>query len=217
MYRRLWITVNQTNRWVESVFRGSVWGPATFNKVTAGSQWNLDKNRLCQNVRNVPKMSGCSKNVGKERKVKTPVGKKCPLKTVALLVDEKEKAIESSRGRAQSWWRPSPVWEARVECRWHGKVAWTSNEDTTPKKWKTSTNIKNKQQHKNLLGVLPSKYHLWEFLAWLYMIICDYWWLFVIIKIIIYDYDDYFIIILWLFVVVSNLCLFYYNILVPYV
>ena len=47
-------------------------------------------------------MSGCSKNVGKERKVKTPVGKKCPLKTVALLVDEKEKAIESSRGRAQS-------------------------------------------------------------------------------------------------------------------
>ena len=47
-------------------------------------------------------MSGCSKNVGKERKVKTPVGKKCPLKTVALLVDEKEKAIESSQGRLRA-------------------------------------------------------------------------------------------------------------------
>ena len=35
-----------------------------------------------------------------------PVAKKCPLKTVALVVDEKEKAIESSQGRAQSWWRP---------------------------------------------------------------------------------------------------------------
>ena len=51
-------------------------------------------------------MSGCSKNVGKERKIKTPVGKKCPLKTVALAVDDKEKAIKSSWGRAQSWWRP---------------------------------------------------------------------------------------------------------------
>ena len=54
-------------------------------------------------------MLGCSKNVGKELKVKTSVGKRCPLKTVALAVDEKEKAIQSSRGRAQSWWRPSPV------------------------------------------------------------------------------------------------------------
>ena len=142
------------------------------------------------------------------------MGKKCPLKTIALAVDEKEKAIESSRGRAQSWWRPLRVWKAMVECRWHGKVAWKSNDDTTPTNWKTSANIKNKQQHKKLLGVLPSKYHCWEFSAWLYMIICDYWWLFVIIKIIIYDYYDYFIIILWLFVVVSNLCLFYYNILV---
>ena len=34
------------------------------------------------------------------------MGKKCPLKTVALAVDEKEKAIKSSRGRAQSQWRP---------------------------------------------------------------------------------------------------------------
>ena len=37
--------------------------------------------------------AGCAKNIGKEHKVKTPVGKKCPLKTVALAVDEKEKAI----------------------------------------------------------------------------------------------------------------------------
>ena len=54
-------------------------------------------------------MLGCSKNVGKERKIKTPVGKKYPLKTIALAVDEKEKAIESSQGRAQSWWRPLQV------------------------------------------------------------------------------------------------------------
>ena len=38
-----------------------------------------------------------------------PVGKKCPLKTVTLTVDEKEEAIKSSWGRAQSWWRPSRV------------------------------------------------------------------------------------------------------------
>ena len=43
MYKRLWITVNQTNRWAGSVFQGSVWSPATFKKVTASSQWNLDK------------------------------------------------------------------------------------------------------------------------------------------------------------------------------
>ena len=35
----------------------------------------------------------------------------------------KSKANESSQGRAQSWWRPSRVWEARVECRWQGKVS----------------------------------------------------------------------------------------------
>ena len=33
------------------------------------------------------------------------------------------KAIESSQGRAQSQWRPSRALEARVECRWHGKVS----------------------------------------------------------------------------------------------
>ena len=65
------------------------------------------------------------------------MGKNYPLKTAALAVDEKEKAIESSHGRAQSWWRPSWVWEARVDCWSHGKVAWKSNE---PTKWKTSTN-----------------------------------------------------------------------------
>ena len=35
----------------------------------------------------------------------------------------KSKANESSQGRAQSWWRPSRVWEARVECRWQGEVS----------------------------------------------------------------------------------------------
>ena len=138
------------------------------------------------------------------------MGKKCPLKTVALAVDEKEKAIESSRGRAQSWWRPSRVWEARVECRWHGKVAWKSNEDTTPTKWKTSTNedtwttttTTTKWRStinitKNPPEVLPSKHHRWGFLAWLCMIICDYWWLLMIIC----NYkNDY----LWLFVIINN-------------
>ena len=161
MYKRLWITVNQTNRWAGSVFQGSVWSPATFKKVTAGSQWNLDKSRLCQNVRNVPEMSGCSKNVGKERKIKTPVGKKCPLKTVALAVDEKEKAIKSSRGRAQSWWRPSRAWEARVECWWHGKVAWKWMKNNSKmkniNKWRHTSKMNSNNNTKISLKVLPSK------------------------------------------------------------
>ena len=73
------------------------------------------------------------------------MGKKCPLKTVALVVDEKEKAIKSSQGRAQSWWRSLRAWEIRVECQWHGKVAWKSNEETTTK-WKTSTNEDTQHQ-----------------------------------------------------------------------
>ena len=32
MYKRLWITVNQTNRWAGSVFQGSVWSPANFKE-----------------------------------------------------------------------------------------------------------------------------------------------------------------------------------------
>ena len=43
-------------------------------------------------------------------------------KTVTKKPD-KSKASESSQGRAQSWWRPSRVGEARVECRWQGKVS----------------------------------------------------------------------------------------------
>ena len=127
------------------------------------------------------------------------MGKKCPLKTVALAVDEKEKAIESSQGRAQSWWRPSQVWEARVECRWHGKVAWKSNEDKTPTKWKTSTNedkwirrVTTTKWTKASTGSLKQVPSLGVFdyfmvILWLFMIICYY-------KMIIYDY---FIIILW--------------------
>ena len=56
-----------------------------------------------QNVGHVPKMSG------KSVRLKAPVGKTFPLKTVALALDEKEKTIESSRGTAQSWWTPSQV------------------------------------------------------------------------------------------------------------
>ena len=104
------------------------------------------------------------------------VGKKCSLKTVALTVDENEKPIESSQGRAQSWWKPSRVWEAKVECRWHGKVDWKSIEDTTSTKWKTSTNEDKwkttttttttqwRSTSQKPPEVLPSKYHRCEFL-----------------------------------------------------
>ena len=46
---------------------------------------------------------------------------------IALTVDEKEKTIKSSQGRAQGWWGLS-----QMEWEWHEKVAWKSNEDTTP-------------------------------------------------------------------------------------
>ena len=144
MYKRLWITVNQTNRWAGSVFRGSVWSPANFKEELLAPREALIK-------------AGCAKNVAKECKVKKPVGKKCPLKTIALAVDEKQKAIKSSWGRGQSCWRPSRTWKPRVECRWHGKVAWKGNEEQD-QKWNDN------QHHKNLLEVLPSKYHRWEFL-----------------------------------------------------
>ena len=32
------------------------------------------------------------------------------------------KKVASCLGRAQSWWWPSQVWEARVECKWHKVV-----------------------------------------------------------------------------------------------
>ena len=84
------------------------------------------------------------------------MGKKCPLRTTVLAVDEKEKAIKSSRGRAQSWWRPSRAWEARVKCLWHSKVAWkytkNNNKMKNKNEWTTTTNIT-----KTSLEVLPSK------------------------------------------------------------
>ena len=43
-------------------------------------------------------------------------------RTVTKMPD-KSKATESIHGRAQSWWRPSRAWEARVECWWQGRVA----------------------------------------------------------------------------------------------
>ena len=38
------------------------------------------------------------------------------------------------------------------------------NEEHRQMKINEDHNIKNEQQHKNLLEVLPSKYHHWEFL-----------------------------------------------------
>ena len=78
------------------------------------------------------------------------MGKKCPLKIVALAVDEKEKAIKSS------W----------VDLRAGGYL-----QGSGIVAWRKIYNIKNEQQqqNKNLLEVLPSKYHRWKFL----MIICD--------------------------------------------
>ena len=131
------------------------------------------------------------------------MGRKCPLKTVALAVDEKEEAIKSSRGRAQSWWRPSRAWEAKVECQWHGKVAWKSNEDTTTKwkinKWRYATskmnnNTMNKTSQKfsqasNIAGnfwLLTSKIYIIYIIYIIYVIHnFNYLWLLMII-------DNYF-------------------------
>ena len=58
------------------------------------------------------------------------MGKKFPLKTVALLVDEKEKAIEIIQGRAQSWWNlhgsEKPRWHAGDMLKWPGNRYTTS-------------------------------------------------------------------------------------------
>ena len=126
--------------------------PCKLQGRTAGSQGALDKSRLCQKCQE-----------GAEGK-KMPVGKKCPLKTIALVVDEKEKAIKSSQGRAQSWWRPSQAWEARVECWWHGILAWkwmkiqqqrtSTNEDRTTKWTKSQKPPRRFSQ---------AKHHCWEF------------------------------------------------------
>ena len=68
----------------------------------------------------------------------------------------KSKANRSSQVRAHSWCRTSRAWEARVECRWQEKVA---------RKCKNLQRGKNNnnQHRKNLVEVLPSKYHHWEF------------------------------------------------------
>ena len=109
--------------------------------------------------------------------------------------------------KRQLKWR---VWEARVECRWHGKVAWKSNKDTTPTKWKTSTNedkwrttttTKWTKINKNLQRFSQASTIAGSF--WLFY---GYWWLFVIyvnnylwLLWLFYDY-------LWLFVIIK--CLF---------
>ena len=95
----------------------------------------------------------------------------------------------------------SRVWEARVECRWHGKVAWKSNKVTTPTKWKTSTNenkwiatatTKWTKMNKNLQRFSQASTIAGSF--WLFY---GYWWLFVIyVNNYLWLFYDYFIIIL---------------------
>ena len=69
-----------------------------------------------------------AKNVGTECKVKKRLWVKIPAQNRNVRgknVTEKpgkSKATKSSEGRAQSWWRSSRAWEARVECHWQGKV-----------------------------------------------------------------------------------------------
>ena len=149
MYKRLWITVNQTNRWAGSVFRGSVWNPANFKKVAASSQQNLDKSRLCQNV-------------GKERKVKYTCGK-CPFKTVVLAVR-----------RWRNGWKMKV---SQITLRWPGlKVKNESKnlvivhrrvrDDVEKKmrikrnnKWTTTATTKWRSTSQKPPEVLSSKYH----------------------------------------------------------
>ena len=65
MYKGLWITVNQTNRWTKSVFWGSVWSPANFTEELPIPREVLIK-------------AGCANNVRKERKRKNACGYKTP-------------------------------------------------------------------------------------------------------------------------------------------
>ena len=61
MYKRLWVTVDQTNRWAGSVFWGSAWNPVNFKEELSGPREALIN-------------AGCAKNVVKERKVKNACG-----------------------------------------------------------------------------------------------------------------------------------------------
>ena len=61
MYKILWITVNQANRWARSVFQWSVWSPANFKEELPVSREALIK-------------EGWAKNFGKEPKVKNACG-----------------------------------------------------------------------------------------------------------------------------------------------
>ena len=96
---------------------------------------------------------------GRSVRKKTPVGKKCPLKTVALAIKmwRKSKAIESSQGRAQSWQKPSRAWEASVECRWHGKVVQKRKNKQQATSQKQQWMRNNNQHHKNLTGGSPKQ------------------------------------------------------------
>ena len=145
MYKGLWITVNQANRWTRSLFWGSVWSPTNFMEELRTPREVLIK-------------AGCAKNVRKEHKIKNACGYKMPTQNHSVRSRWKEKAIKSSWGRAQSWWRPWRAWVARVECRWHGKRPWKT-------KWRTTLKWNDNKHHKNLLEVLPSNYHRWEFLS----------------------------------------------------
>ena len=79
--------------------------------------------------------------------------------------------------------KPSQVWEATVECRWHGKVAWKLNE---PIKWKTTTTTKWTKISEGspkqvpapkvliILWLLTIIYGNFMIILWLLVIIDDY-------------------------------------------
>ena len=91
--------MNQTNRWARSVFQGSVQNPATFKKVAAGSQRNLDKSRFCHNV-------------GKEHKVKNTCGEKMPTQNKSARGKKITEWLktESATNHSAMGWAESTKW-----------------------------------------------------------------------------------------------------------
>ena len=71
--------------------------------------------------KNVPK---CGKGVQAKKSLWVKNARPSPARdTNVTEKPSKTKAAKSSQGRAQSWWRLSRAWEARVWCRWQEKVA----------------------------------------------------------------------------------------------
>ena len=64
--------------------------------------------------------------------------------------------IKSSQGRAQSWWRPSRAREAKVESRWHEKVA-RKRKNNNNQHHKNSLNEEQQQTSKKPPGGSPKQ------------------------------------------------------------